>query len=121
MSNPYESPQSPTGSSVPPPGFNKSEVNQKKTLAGILGILFGAFGVHKFILGYTTPAVITLSVSLACMVLGCCGGMLLLIPYVLLLGYFAFAVIGLVEGIIYLTKSDEEFYNTYILGRREWF
>ncbi|MEX0716039.1 MAG: hypothetical protein WD066_05605 [Planctomycetaceae bacterium] len=29
--------------------------------------------------------------------------------------------IGLVEGIIYLTKSDEEFYQTYIVGKKEWF
>jgi hypothetical protein len=31
------------------------------------------------------------------------------------------AVIGLIEGIIYLTKSDPEFYWTYVVGRKEWF
>jgi len=30
-------------------------------------------------------------------------------------------LIGLVEGIIYLTKSDEEFYNTYQVGKKPWF
>ena len=30
-------------------------------------------------------------------------------------------VIGLIEGIIYLTKSDEEFYNTYQVGKKPWF
>jgi hypothetical protein len=29
--------------------------------------------------------------------------------------------IGLIEGILYLTKSDEEFYRTYVLGKKEWF
>ncbi len=30
-------------------------------------------------------------------------------------------IIGLVEGIMYLTKSDEEFYNTYQAGKKPWF
>ena len=29
--------------------------------------------------------------------------------------------IGLVEGIIYLTKSDEEFIEIYQYGQRTWF
>jgi hypothetical protein len=32
-----------------------------------------------------------------------------------------FHVVGLIEGILYLTKNDEEFYRTYIVGRKEWF
>jgi hypothetical protein len=30
-------------------------------------------------------------------------------------------IIGLIEGIIYLCKPDEEFVRTYVDGRREWF
>ncbi len=30
-------------------------------------------------------------------------------------------VIGIIEGIMYLTKSDEEFHRVYIAGKREWF
>jgi hypothetical protein len=30
-------------------------------------------------------------------------------------------IIGLVEGIIYLTKPDEEFVATYIVGKKGWF
>jgi len=30
-------------------------------------------------------------------------------------------IIGLIEGIIYLCKSDEEFVRTYVDGRKEWF
>jgi hypothetical protein len=31
------------------------------------------------------------------------------------------ALIGAIEGIIYLSKSDEQFYRTYIADRRPWF
>jgi len=30
-------------------------------------------------------------------------------------------VIGLIEGIIYLTKSDEEFVATYVASKKGWF
>jgi len=33
----------------------------------------------------------------------------------------AASVIGLIEGILYLTKSDEEFVQTYILNKKPWF
>jgi len=82
--------------------------NSKKTLAGIMGILFGGFGVHKFILGYTAEGVIMLLVWIFGWVL--CG-----IPTAVI------SVIGLAEGIIYLTKSDDEFASTYIAGKKTWF
>ena len=31
------------------------------------------------------------------------------------------AIIGLVEGIIYLTKSDEEFFKLYAIQKKQWF
>jgi len=73
----------------------------KRVVAGILGILLGGLGVHKFVLGYTTTGIIQLIIS----VLSC--GIL--------------SVIGLIEGIIYLTKSDEEFIYTYQINKKEWF
>ena len=72
----------------------------KKVLAGVLAILLGGLGVHKFILGYTKEGIIQLILGFACGI----G-----------------AVIGLIEVIIYLTKSDEEFYNTYQVGKKGWF
>ena len=77
----------------------------KKVLAGVLGIVVGAFGIHKFVLGYTTEGVIMLLTT----VLTC--GILAIVP----------SVIGIVEGIIYLTKSDEDFVNTYIINKKPWF
>ena len=73
----------------------------KKLAAGICGILIGWAGVHKFILGYTTEGIIQIVITLVT-----CG---------------AGSIIGLVEGIIYLTKSDEEFVRTYIQNKRGWF
>jgi len=31
------------------------------------------------------------------------------------------SIIGIVEGIIYLTKTDEDFVATYINGKKGWF
>jgi TM2 domain-containing membrane protein YozV len=83
--------------------FNRTVNNQenKKILAGILGIFLGSFGIHKFILGYNKEGIIQLILSIVS-----CG---------------ALGIIGLIEGIIYLTKSDEEFYYTYQVNKKGWF
>jgi TM2 domain-containing membrane protein YozV len=81
----------------------------KKIAAGICGILLGSLGIHKFILGYTTEGIIMLAVTIVISVVSC--GLLWPVMW----------LIGLVEGIIYLTKSDEEFVRTYIQGRKGWF
>lgn len=73
---------------------------EKKIVAGICGILLGSFGVHKFILGYTKEGIIQLVLGFLCGI----GG-----------------IIGIIEGIIYLTKTDEEFVNTYITNQKPWF
>ncbi|MBT8307631.1 MAG: TM2 domain-containing protein [Maribacter sp.] len=89
--------------------FSGAGGDNKKLLAGILGIVLGSLGVHKFILGYTKEGIIMLAVTL---VLGffTCG-----------IGASLMGLLGLVEGILYLTKSDEEFYNTYQVGQKPWF
>lgn len=75
---------------------------EKKIAAGICGIFLGGLGIHKFILGYTNAGIIMIVISLVT-----CGTVA--------------GIIGLIEGIIYLTKSDEEFVATYVNGRKEWF
>lgn len=89
--------------------FSDSEVSNKKLAAGLTGIFLGAFGVHKFILGYTKPAIIMLVVSLAGGVVTC-G-----------VASFVMGVIGLIEGIIYLTKTNEEFETMYLDAEKPWF
>jgi TM2 domain-containing membrane protein YozV len=76
-----------------------------KIPAGVCGILLGSFGIHKFILGYTGAGLIMLLVTL----LTC------------FLASPVMHVIGLIEGIIYLAKPDEEFVRTYVDGRKAWF
>ncbi|MCH9660142.1 MAG: TM2 domain-containing protein [Bacteroidetes bacterium] len=80
----------------------------KKLLAGLLGIFVGWLGIHKFILGYQKEGIIML-------ICGVVGWFLCGIPTMIV------SVIGIIEGIMYLTKSDEEFYNTYQAGRKPWF
>jgi len=89
--------------------FSGAGGENKKMLAGILAIVIGSLGIHKFILGYQKEGIIMLVITL---VLGAvtCG-----------IGASAMWVVGIIEGIIYLTKSDEEFYNTYQVGRKPWF
>ena len=93
--------------------FSGAGGENKKVLAGILAILLGSLGVHKFILGYQKEGFILLGVSIAAYALSCLaiGLLFIWIP----------GVIGLIEGVIYLTKSDEEFYNTYQVGKKPWF
>ncbi|MBN9521400.1 TM2 domain-containing protein [bacterium] len=74
--------------------------DNKKVVAGILGILLGGLGVHKFYLGYTSTGIIQILSNVAC---------------------GAGSIIGLIEGIIYLTKSDKDFIQTYQVGQKKWF
>jgi TM2 domain-containing membrane protein YozV len=87
----------------------------KKLAAGLCGILLGSFGVHKFILGYQQEGFILLGVTLVAWVIAIVtcgiGTPLIIIP----------SVVGLIEGIMYLTKSDEEFVQTYIVNKKPWF
>lgn len=102
---PFQSGYEPIQPPAPMYGYQSNQDWQKlgadkKIICGICGILVGGFGVHKFILGYTTEGIIQL-------VLGLCFG----------IG----GLIGIIEGIIYLTKSDEDFVRTYIQGHKGWF
>jgi TM2 domain-containing membrane protein YozV len=80
-----------------PAPFNPAE--SKRVTCGVLAILLGFTGIHKFMLGKTKAGIIQILLNLVC----------------------AAGIIGLIEGIIYLTKTDEEFYNTYVIGNKEWF
>ncbi len=92
-----------------PPRFGAPPLSDprasSKVAAGVFGILLGSLGIHKFILGYTGAGLVMLLVSvLTCFILA---------PIMHL--------IGLIEGIIYLTKSDADFVRLYVEGRHEWF
>ncbi len=95
------------------PSHLPKQQESHKILAGILAILLGSFGVHKFILGINTEGIILLVVTLIGYATLCVGVGAILIS--------ATSFIGLIEGIIYLTKSDQEFYQTYQVNKKPWF
>jgi TM2 domain-containing membrane protein YozV len=96
-------------------GWNEATKSgeNKKLLAGLLALFVGYLGIHKFILGYNKEGIILL----VGFIVGC-------ITYCFIIGIFiimAVAIIPFIEGIIYLTKSDEDFYQTYQVGKKPWF
>ena len=74
---------------------------EKKVVAGLLGIFLGTFGAHRFYLGDTQGGIIRLVISFVTCFTG--------------------GIIGTIEGIIYLTKSDEDFVQTYLVDKKAWF
>lgn len=91
--------------------IDRATGDNKKVLAGVLAIipLTGTLGIHKFVLGYNKEGLIILA---ATVVIG-----------IFTFGSFSWLVwiITFIEGIIYLTKTNEEFYNTYQVGKKPWF
>lgn len=77
------------------------EQQSKRVLAGVLAIVFGELGIHKFVLGYTVEGLIQIGLTIVT-----CG---------------IAGIIGIIEGIIYLTKTDEEFIYQYQTNKRSWF
>jgi TM2 domain-containing membrane protein YozV len=76
-------------------------VSDKRVTAGVLGILLGSFGIHRFYLNDPGGGILRILITLFTCGIG--------------------GVIGLAEGIIYLTKSDAEFDQIYLVERKEWF
>ena len=87
---------------------NYSVGGKSKIAAGLLAIFLGWLGIHKFYLGYTVPGVILL-------LCGTIGWLLFFIPPIIA------SIIGLIEGIIYLTKRDDEFEEEYVVQKKQWF
>lgn len=104
----YAPPSSPQPTYTPPAPPQASyssgsgvSSDKSKVAAGVLAILLGGLGVHKFYLGYTKEGVILLAVTLVSF------GMLAWVS----------TIVGIIEGVIYLTKTDEDFDATYVALR----
>jgi TM2 domain-containing membrane protein YozV len=95
--------------SPPVPGYGATRPPgaDKKIVAGVLALIpyTGCLGVHKFVLGYTGAGITMLLITVLT-----CG-----------IGGVVMWVISLIEGLIYLTKSDEEFVQTYVRNKKGWF
>ena len=64
---------------------------KSKVAAGLFAILLGGIGIHKFYLGRIGWGIV----------------------YLLFCWTFIPAIVGLIEGILYLTASDEDFERKY--------
>ncbi len=82
-------------------GNKVPQQESKRVLAGVLALLLSAFAIHKFILGYTKEGIIQIIITIFS-----CG---------------ILSIIAFIEGIIYLTKTDEEFIYTYQINKKPWF
>jgi TM2 domain-containing membrane protein YozV/cold shock CspA family protein len=86
--------------------FSLGEKN--KWMAALLAFVFGGLGVHKFYLGKRTAGFIMLATFL--------GGIILAgIPT------FIITIVGFIECVIYIVKSEQQFYDDYVVGDRAWF
>lgn len=85
----------------------------KRVLAGVLALILGPFGVHKFVLNYQREGLFLLGLTVLGFATAC-----------LQIGILFLAIAGVVsfiEGIIYLTKTDDEFYEIYQRNKKGWF
>ena len=87
---------------------DQQQPSREQLTAGILAILLGGLGVHKFYLGNTAAGLVMLLVSVV--TFPCYFG-----------GLIVMSVIGVVEGVMYLTKSRREFHRDYVIRRQAWF
>lgn len=95
------------------------DVSQKKLIAGLLGIFLGSLGVHKFYLGMNNAGIIMLAATIGGWILGFIGSFIIVGAVFFFLPMLV-SILGLIEGIIYLTKSDADFKREYIDGKKPW-
>lgn len=81
---------------------------KNKWVAAALAFFAGGLGAHKFYLGKYTAGFIMLALFLA-------GTLLSAIPT------FIISLVAFIECIIYIAKSEQRFYDDYVVGDRAWF
>ena len=69
----------------------------------MLVFFLGGLGIHKFYLGYTGAGIVHIILTIT------------------IIGIPVNWLITLIEFIIYLTKSDEDFHQTYVVNKKSFF
>lgn len=82
------------GENIHPDIPTNNVVVKDRTLAGIFAILFGTLGVQYFYVGKTTAGLLSILISICT-----CG---------------IWEIITLIQGILMLTMSDEDFRRKYV-------
>ncbi len=95
--------QQPANLSQSPGGYVPTTYPKSKVAAGLLAFFLGGFGIHKFYLGYVGAGIVHIILTIT------------------IIGILVNWLILLIETIIYLTKSDQDFHQTYVVGRRSLF
>lgn len=86
----------------PPTASGKSKI-----IAAVLAFFLGNFGAHKFYLGMNKVGVIYLLVSIL-------GSFIFVGPVIIW-------VLCIIDLVLYLRCTDEEFERVYAQGKKEWF
>lgn len=80
-----------------------------RRVAGVLAMVLGAFGMHKFYLGYHNQGFILLAATI----------LLGLVSFGL--GILAIWMVAFAEGMNYFSLSQQEFERVYVEGTHNWF
>lgn len=81
--------------------YKNNQPSSQQIEAIVLGIVLGHLGIHKFVLGYAKEGVLQILISIITVSIG--------------------SILVLIEEIIYLTKTDEQFIEEYKINRRPCF
>lgn len=93
--------------------YLKESTKQKnRVVAGLLAIFLGFWGVHKFYLGMFGAGLVFLLINTIGFAVTKAFGR---IPN------YALIVIAILEGIVYLSKSDDDFHSLYVEQKKTWF
>ncbi|MGM0534258.1 MAG: TM2 domain-containing protein [Campylobacterota bacterium] len=91
-----------------PEGPGPVAKSKSKENAGILAVLFGTLGAHKFYIGCPLAGILMLMISVS-------GIFFYAVPTILM------ACMGIIEGFIYLMKTNDGFALIYEHDKRCWF
>ena len=90
------------------PTYSTRPVSRKsRVAAGLLAIFCGILGFHKFYLGYISAGIIMFLLTFFLW-------WTIVVP-------LAMFLVSIIEGVMYLTKSDEEFQRIYVQSQKDWF
>ena len=90
-----------------PPYPTRPVSRKSRAAAGLLAIFCGILGFHKFYLGYISAGIIMFLLTFFLW-------WTIVVP-------LAMFLVSIIEGVMYLTKSDEEFQRIYVQSQKDWF
>ena len=89
---------------------------KNKIIAGLLALFLGGYGIHKFYLGLTVSGLVYLFCNLIFI-----GLAVMTEEPLFFLPIFIISIFALIDTVIYLTRSDEDFQRIYVEEKKQWF